>query len=132
MNDYYGIALFFIHFDAFGWILMQIDRFGMGLIISWTLDIKLPKQAKRIKQAKCHQKNTQPINLMHLDEWLSWNCIGFHSFRCIWMNFDANWWIWNGVDSILDMKRLKRPKRPKRINMVKNSLALKYIYGISV
>ena len=68
MNDYHGIALIFIDVDAFGFILMQIDGFGMGLIISWTLDIKLPKQAKLIKQAKCHQKNTQPINLMHLDE----------------------------------------------------------------
>ena len=58
MNDYHGIALIFIDVDAFGFILMQIDGFGMGLIISWTLDIKRAKRAKRIKRAKFHQKKT--------------------------------------------------------------------------
>ena len=37
----------FIDFDAFGRILMQIDGFGMGLIIYWTLDIKRAKRHKK-------------------------------------------------------------------------------------
>ena len=118
--DYHGIALIFINVDAFGWmiimelhcflfILMHLD--GIALVcnefnacacdllrLSWLHVVWCDYHGIALV---FNEYNACACNLLRL----SWNCIGFHSFRCIWMNFDANcWfemgliasWTWNG------------------------------------